>query len=203
MADPSDNSLSDVPERPQADADTPDDRPSELQDPEGAAQTRWLPPSRRDALRKQVKTGANWLYFIAGLSLVNVAVFHFRGNVRFVVGLGYTTVLGILGEVFRDVLGPGATVVVVTMQVGISVVFAMFGVFAGKGHAWALVVGMLLYGADTFLFVVEEYWLSVGFHVLALVFMFRGLRACRELTAMDPDFFSKKPAPRLLPPLED
>ena len=35
----------------------------------------------------QLKSGANWFYWIAGLSLINSAIFVFGGNVNFIAGL--------------------------------------------------------------------------------------------------------------------
>ena len=41
----------------------------------------------------QLKNGANWFYWIAGLSLVNSAIFAFGGHVSFIAGLAYTQII--------------------------------------------------------------------------------------------------------------
>src|SRR5690349_21130602 len=68
-------------------------------------------PSERveDYLRPDQETlavmhrGANWFYWIAGLSLVNSAIFAFGGQVSFILGLSYTQVI----DVFSDAIVAG------------------------------------------------------------------------------------------------
>ena len=38
----------------------------------------------------QMKSGANWFYWIAGLSLVNSAIYAFGGDISFILGLAAT-----------------------------------------------------------------------------------------------------------------
>jgi len=49
-----------------------------------------------------------------------------------------------------------------------------------------IVVGMVLFALDCVIFVLGQDWLGVGFHVVALFFMFRGFQACRNLRAREP-----------------
>ena len=46
-----------------------------------------------DDLLRRAKSGANWFYWIAGLSLINSIVFLFGGNLSFIAGLGITQML--------------------------------------------------------------------------------------------------------------
>jgi hypothetical protein len=60
-------------------------------------------------------------------------------------------------------------------------VFVGFGALAGRGHAWAFVLGALLFALDSLIFVLAQAWLGVALHALALYFIFRGFLACLKL----------------------
>lgn len=64
------------------------------------------------------------------------------------------------------------------------------GVFARKGHVWAFVVGAILYGLDTLIYLPLQAWMAVAFHLIAVVFLARGARklsaAIREAKAGPP-----------------
>jgi hypothetical protein len=71
------------------------------------------------------------------------------------------------------------------INVGIAGLFVLFGLSAHKKHAWAFVVGMILYALDGLLFVLVGDYLAIGFHALALFFLYRGFKAMKELKAME------------------
>jgi hypothetical protein len=88
----------------------------------------------------------------------------------FALGLGITHLLAQIGN----------KSVVLVLDLLVSGLFVLFGVFAHKGHTWAFIVGMVLFALDTVL-AFGQSWLSVALHGLALFFLFRGMQACREL----------------------
>lgn len=146
------------------------------------------PAQDLDKLEKAHRSGANWFYWIAGLSVVNTVIQMMGSDRSFIVGLGITQVVdaiakgvaegaggGSIGTVLR-VLGLGLDVVVVG-------VFVLFGWQAGKKHGWAFVVGMVLYGLDGLLFLLLQDWLSAGFHAFALFGLWSGFSALRKLRA--------------------
>ena len=50
-------------------------------------------PTLDPALLAQLKSGANWFYWIAGLSVVNSLIFAFGGHTSFIAGLGLTQLI--------------------------------------------------------------------------------------------------------------
>ena len=68
-------------QRPQGAASQADGSIGPFEDPE------WAP---------RVKRGANWFYWIAGLSVVNSIMFIAGANFQFVVGLGVTQIINAL-----------------------------------------------------------------------------------------------------------
>jgi hypothetical protein len=142
------------------------------------------PQGDPEQLVARFRNGANWFFWIAGLSLVNSIVFLSGGELNFVVGLGLTQVIdGIAGVIAKE--AKDAEMVVRVVAFGLDVVIAGFvvgfGVLARKGFDWAFLVGMVLYAIVGLIFLLVQAWLSIGFHVFALFCIWAGLKALREL----------------------
>ena len=123
-----------------------------------------------------VRRGANWFYWIAGLSLVNTIVVLTGGNFHFVLGLGITGVT----DAFRS---PQARMVGYFIDLLVLGFFLMCGYMAGKLHKWAFVMGMGFYALDAALTAMAQDWISFAFHVYVLVCIWRGfshVSAARE-----------------------
>lgn len=138
---------------------------------------------------KALKIGANWFYWIAGLSVVNSLIQFFGGEWGFIVGLGITQVVDALAAVVAEQTGDGTgaiRLVALALDIGVAGLFALFGWFAGRRKAPAFVVGMILYALDGLLFLLVQDWLSLGFHAFALFGLFGGLKALRSLRELEP-----------------
>ena len=131
------------------------------------------------AVEQRLKGSVSWFYWIAGLSLVNSIAAVSGSDWRFILGLGITQLFDAIGGGF----GGAGKIVVLVLDLIAAGVFILFGVFAHKRHTWAFVTGMVLFALDGLIFLLAQDWLGVGFHVLALYFLFRGFKACRELNA--------------------
>jgi hypothetical protein len=135
----------------------------------------------------RMKSGANWFYWIAGLSLINSLIVLFNGDLAFTIGLGITQlidgiVIGISGE------GAGITAIRIfgfVIDSVIAAIFAGFGYFAARMQMWAFITGMLLYLLDTAIFIFSDSFLGVAFHIFALICIFRGFQAARTLKGKD------------------
>ena len=135
-------------------------------------------------LLRRTKSGANWFYWIAGLSLVNSMIFLFGGNVRFIAGLGITQLLDAVVDQISA--GEGFTAVkVITFAVDVIIagIFVLCGLWANKLEIWAFVVGMVLYILDTILLLLLGAYLPAAFHAFALLMIFKGFSAARQLKA--------------------
>jgi hypothetical protein len=131
------------------------------------------------ALLAQLKGGASWFYWIAGLSIINSIAALSGSGWGFIVGLGVTQ---IFDAIARDMAG-GAKSVALVLDLLAGGIFILFGVFAHKRHTWSFVVGMILYALDGLLFLLVGDWLGLGFHGFVLFCLFRGLQACRRFNA--------------------
>jgi hypothetical protein len=129
------------------------------------------------ATMAQLKSGASWFYWIAGLSLINSIAAASGSSWRFIIGLGITQII----DEFGSTIGGGGKAIALVLDLLAMGIFVVLGIFAHKAHLWAFIVGMLLFALDGAIFLLGPDWLGIGFHALVLFFLFRGLQACREL----------------------
>lgn len=151
------------------------------------------PPDRQSVARELElerlhASGSRWFYWIAALSLINSIAALSNSDFGFVIGLGMTQFIdGIAIALTKNMGGDMAVAGKACAFVAdllVSGLFVLFGVFARKGHAWAFVLGMICYGADALLYVLTVNWIAIGFHGLALYFIYRGMQAHKQLTAL-------------------
>jgi len=140
-------------------------------------------------VENQVKGGANWFFWIAGLSLVNSVIMLVGGGLNFVIGLGCTQLIDAFASIAAEDLGSdvGTVVKIVAFVLDIFTagIVAGFGVFARKRHKWAFVVGMVLYALDGLIFVWVQDFLSIGFHLFALYGLYRGVKALSQMAMLE------------------
>ncbi|MDP4145261.1 MAG: hypothetical protein Q8936_12395 [Bacillota bacterium] len=133
---------------------------------------------------RRVKSGANWFYWIAGLSIINTVISLSDGNLNFVIGLGITQIIDGIADGFSASFGTIAIVGGIIINLFIAGVFILFGVNANKAKKWSFVIGMVLYGIDGLIFVFIRDYFSIGFHLLALYSMFMGYKAIGKSEAL-------------------
>ena len=102
-------------------------------------------------LEQKAKNGANWFYWIAGLSLLNSIIFLVGAGMQFIFGLGITQVIDglmyVLAEEYQTV-GGVFKVIGFVINVGFAGMFAAFGYFGIKRHRAPIIVGMVFYVFD-------------------------------------------------------
>ena len=129
-----------------------------------------------------VRLGANWLIWIAGLSLVNSILFVAGSNWAFFLGLGATQFSDAFGK--EVITGTTGQVLALAVDVVIAGIFAALGLISRNGALWSFIVGMVLIVLDALLVVWVADWAAVAFHALALFFIFRGFTAARQLAVL-------------------
>jgi hypothetical protein len=135
-------------------------------------------------LLNRTKSGANWFYWIAGLSLINSLIFFFGGNWSFFAGLGITQIIDAIVDQLTQ--GGGLSVIKIVafvIDIVIAGIFVLCGLWANKFQTWAFIVGMVLYLLDGLLILILGAYLSAAFHVFALYMIFKGFSAARQINA--------------------
>lgn len=139
------------------------------------------PEMVRYRLEQRAKSGANWFYWIAGLSLVNSVSSLAGSSWGFIAGLGITQVFDALGASTGGVFKGVAAVLDILVAFG----FIGIGALAHR-RAAGFVVGLSLYALDSLIFLLGPEWIGLAFHVFVLFSVFQGYRAFRELRALGP-----------------
>lgn len=139
-------------------------------------------------LNEQVRSAANWFYWIAGLSLLNLVAGILGYSWTFVVGLSLTQVLqGVATGLSAE--WPEATLIINSVVylfiAGTVGLFALFGYLSRKGQQWAFVVGAAMYAVDTLIFLMSGQLFGMIFHLLALLVLFNGVRSLRRARAIE------------------
>ena len=132
-------------------------------------------------LAAQVKSGAGWFYWVAGLSAINTVAALSGSSWRLIVGLGISQIF----DAIAIQAGPVGKTVAVVMDLMVLGLFILFGYFAARRHNWSFIVGMIVFGLDGLIFLLGQDWLSIAFHVYVLYCLFRGFQANRALKALE------------------
>jgi len=129
------------------------------------------------ALLAQMRSCSSWFYWVAALSLVNSIVAFTGGGWRFLFGLGITQVF----DGFGAGLAGSGKLIALLLDLLAAGVLVLFGVFGGKRHTWAFIVGLVLLLLDGGILLLAQDWIGVAFHAYVLFRLFQGMQACRQL----------------------
>jgi hypothetical protein len=138
-------------------------------------------------LQQRGNKGANWFFWVAGLSIVNSLIMHGGGETYFVVGLGVTLTADITATAISqqhpdlEVIARGFAMAFTVVS---ALIVAVFGWLARRGMLVLYGVGMFLYLLDGLLFLLYQDYLSVAFHAFALVCMWSGFSAFRQVNVI-------------------
>jgi hypothetical protein len=136
-------------------------------------------------LAAQIKNGASWFYWVAGLSLVNSAISFFNGGWSFFAGLGVTQIIdAIIAESGDSTAFSVVKIIAFFFEIAIAGIFLGLGFFANKPQSWAFIVGIILYFLDGILMLVLGALLPAAFHGFVLFMLIRGFFAVRKLNSI-------------------
>ena len=130
---------------------------------------------------QKIVNGANWFYWIAGLSAVNTVSYLTGADWSFIIGLGLTQVIDAIALGME--LGTTGKIIVAVIDLMVLGVVVVFGVMARKSK-WIYLVGMTLFALDSVIFIMASDWIGLGFHALVLFFMWPGFMAFAQRDAI-------------------
>ncbi len=138
-----------------------------------------------EALLRKHQTGYRMFFWIAGLSLVNAAIIVAGSTRSFMAGLGITQIIDVIALRTINDQGEGSRFSVMAIALFLNVlaalVFVLLGYIARRNRRWPFIAGTLVYTLDGLIFLIPQDSLSIGFHILMLLVIFRGYIAGREL----------------------
>lgn len=132
---------------------------------------------------RRMRSSANNFYWIAGLSFINSLITAFGANFYLVMGLASTLFVDYFAAGMAQEVPEMAVIfkmIAIVASLLVSGIFALFGLLAGRGKRWAYILGMVLYGIDTFLMLAFQEWKGLLVHLFFLWVLFNGLRALNQ-----------------------
>jgi hypothetical protein len=138
-------------------------------------------------LSARFASGANWFYWIAGLTLVTSLIGLLGGAWGFALSLGITQVIDGLAIYATESFGEAPKVIAIVLDIFITAMFVAFGYLANKRHMWAYLTGMIVFLLDSLISIVIYDLLGIIIHGFVLVMMIRGYIAGRDLLALERD----------------
>jgi hypothetical protein len=148
-------------------------------------------------LASRFRSGANWFYWIAGLTIVTSIISFGGGNWRFLISLGTTQVIDQVADAFSAELGAAPKVIALVFDVILAAVFVVFGVLANKKFLWAYILGMAVFVFDGLVSLLVEDWIGVIAHVVVVIFMVPGFMAGRKLVEIEQAMAQSQAAPSI------
>lgn len=150
-----------------------------------AKETMTIPIVEMMQLEKQHRDGANWFYWIAGLSLLSSILIIVGSSFISALTLGTTQMLTIFGIMIPELAVVSGLVCFVILGIAV-----LLGYLSRKGHRWAYMIGIIFFVLDTlvliFLFDSPDI-IGTLFHCLILYYMIRGYIALDKLKKLVPD----------------
>lgn len=140
-----------------------------------------VPIAKMVQLEKQYRNGANWFYWIAGLSALSSVLLLIGSSFISAITLGSTQFLVAIGQIFPEL----AFIAVIAGLVIIGI-FTLMGYLSNKGHGWAYITGIILFFLDTLLLLWVEDYFGFAFHGLVLYFLITGVVAFYKLKRLFP-----------------
>ena len=80
-------------------------------------------------IENQFRSGANWFFWIAGLSLVNSVILLTGSQWDFIVGLGITQIIDTIGLVIAEEIGIAGKIIAGVFDIIAAGIVVLFGVF--------------------------------------------------------------------------
>lgn len=127
-------------------------------------------------------SGANWFYWIAGLSVVNIVALIANLNFHFLAGLGLSEVVGAVATIFvQEGVSPLLLAFPLILDILLVAGLALVGYYSRRFVLPVFLIGIIVYILDGLLVLALGDMFMAGFHVFALIYLIRGYLAARQV----------------------
>jgi hypothetical protein len=134
---------------------------------------------QRDELREDSQTDANYFFYAAGLAATCSGILPVRFN--FLINVGIFDLLAIYGRGRFGESYPAIADGTVALWI---VILCALGFAARKGHRWAFLLGIALYGIDMVALLATFSVFAFGVHGFFVFKWFQGQKALRDLNQL-------------------
>jgi len=146
-------------------------------------------------LTQRYKSGLNWFYWIAGLTIITSVISLAGGGWGFLISLGSTQIIDGFAKGLSEGFGESTKIIAFVLDLIVSGAFVGFGLLAAKKQLWAYVVGMVVFLLDGLVSLAFQDLLGAIAHAVVLFFLFRGYQAGRELVSLESRMAAAPPQP--------
>ncbi len=115
-------------------------------------------------LDKQIASGANWFFLVAGLSIFNSLMIFGKADIYFPIGLGATLLIDLVGSAF----GSTGMILAFFLDLLIASFYAVFGVLTKRRNVLLFGVGMVFYAFDAVIYLIALDPVGVILHLVGL-----------------------------------
>jgi hypothetical protein len=139
-------------------------------------------------LDNKILNGANWFFWIAGLSILNSVIYLFGSSFTFIIGLGATQITdGLMMAISRRLITGGGVVRYIGLVIDLVIagVFIALGVLGRKRLRWALITGLVLYIIDGIILLLFQDFLGAAFHAWVVISILASIGAYKKLKALE------------------
>jgi hypothetical protein len=154
--------------------------------------------ARYAELNQRYASGANWFYWIAGLTIITSLIAFFGGGLRFLFSLGITQIIDGVGEAISLEVSGAAKIVALVLDLLVTGLFVGLGWLANRKMLGAYIFGMVAFMLDGLLSLLVADWLSVLAHGFVIFYLIRGFIAGRDLAVLEKST-SSQPTPQVEP----
>ena len=133
--------------------------------------------SEQNKQKALIASGSNWFLWIAILSGLNIFPLIFDQNLHSATGLGFNYVVMVLINNMGTSLGVDLKLLGLFLNILILGLFLWIWYKSKNGNKIFYLIGFILYGADTLIYIFTREWFSIVFHFFVLFVIFRGYKA--------------------------
>ena len=141
-------------------------------------------PEANDHVASLIKThssGANWFFWIVGLSIVNALLISFGSDRILAIGTNATMVMD---SIAKGSGSGGMRAMEVIFDALVLGFYTFCGLMAVRGKVWAFYLGMTFFALDALLSIPDADIIGGLIHLWALFSMWQGVKALKELHAI-------------------
>lgn len=140
------------------------------------------------SLDNKIRSGLNWFFWIAGLSLLNTILYSFGTSITFVIGLGVTQIVDGFMDALANEFNTGGGIIRLigfAIDLFIAGIFVAIGILGRRRYRAPVIIGMAIYTVDGIILLLFQNFLGAGFHALALAGVWNGLKSISELERLE------------------
>lgn len=124
-----------------------------------------------------ISGGASWFLLIGIISMLNIMFFATKQDVQFILGLGINYIILGVADGIKQSLGLNLFPIAYVLTFLISTVFLFIWKKSKSESKTVYLIGLILYGLDSLIFVFSKEWWNLGFHIFAFLLLASGYNA--------------------------